>query len=242
LVDPTGCSAFFWESTWLLPAGAALDGETPNTNFERVAVGKLLDAAAPKLKAGFWGGGGACVVGAGGWAEALVAATLGFGALNEGTPGKDGGPIVACAAVGATDGGVSWNVGIGGGAGVVEESVTLGLEAGDTPNEMAALLTSAGMGGWSPALTKRVGVDIAAVMDGVGEAVTPGLVGSSFLFLSRSLAMASASKSCFSHFENVRCVFLGLPKSPMNDEVTRLPGPASDCRKGLAWRPTVAMD
>jgi hypothetical protein len=67
---------------------------------------------------------------------------------------------------------------------------------------MAALLVSAGRVCSSPALIK--GVDIVTVMDGVGGAVTPGFVGSSFLFLSRSLAMASASKSCFSHFENAR--------------------------------------
>jgi hypothetical protein len=63
-------------------------------------------------------------------------------------------------------------------------------------------------------------------------------------FLSFNFAMASASRSCFSHFENDRYAAFGLPvRSIAIAEATRRPGEFGDCWKGLIRKPTfVEMD
>ena len=59
------------------------------------------------------------------------------------------------------------------------------------------------------------------------------------IFLSFNFAMASASRSCFSHFENDRYAAFGLPvRSLAIAEATRRPGELGDCWKGLIRRPT----
>jgi hypothetical protein len=119
--------------------------------------------------------------------------------------------------------------------------------AGGAPKEkVCAGLVSATCEGFSWGFGRLNGVaGVAIVGNGVAEDDSFGFFSGVTAFLcTLSFAIASASRSCFSHFENDRYAPFGLDvESLAIAEATRRPDPASDCWKGLMRRPRlVAMD
>ncbi|EGO28119.1 hypothetical protein SERLADRAFT_462642, partial [Serpula lacrymans var. lacrymans S7.9] len=153
----------------------------------------------------------------------------------------------------------------------LDTSAVLDVAPNEKGVEAAALFseTCAGLSAGFVKLILLTGVGAGAVNKGVGTAaLAPNsgavtLVGSSPAFfwgpdsffcsctLARIFAIASASRSCFSHFENRDERRVGLSPTPpksagvgrLYDEATRRPGTFCDCWKGLMRIPTlVAID